>query len=92
MPEQARYQRSRRGPWWESPHASRWFADEHWHSQQQGQFLIDGRYELKVPYSNSKELLMDVLKYGPDAEVVEPPSLRNEARILLQLALAGYGG
>jgi predicted DNA-binding transcriptional regulator YafY len=67
-------------------------ADEHWHSKQQGQFLPDGRYELKLPFSNPRELLMDVLRYGPDAEVVDPPSLRSEMRILLQLALSGYGG
>jgi predicted DNA-binding transcriptional regulator YafY len=75
-----------------SAHAARWVADEHWHSKQEGRHLPDGGYELKLPYSNPKELLMDVLKYGPDAEIVEPASLRNEARILLQLALAGYGG
>ena len=75
-----------------SPHAARWVADEHWHSKQEGRHLPDGGYELKLPYSNPKELLMDVLKYGPDAEIVEPSSLRNEARILLQLALSAYGG
>jgi predicted DNA-binding transcriptional regulator YafY len=73
-----------------SPHAARWVADEHWHSQQQGQRLKDGRYELKVPYSNSRELLMDVLKYGPDAEVVAPVSLREEMKIMLQLAVGAY--
>ncbi|HUD41116.1 MAG TPA: YafY family protein [Dokdonella sp.] len=73
-----------------SPHAARWVADEHWHSQQQGQWLPDGRYELKLPYSNSRELLMDVLKYGPDAEVVAPVSLREEMKILLQLSLGAY--
>lgn len=73
-----------------SPVTARWVADEHWHSQQQGAWLNDGRYELKVPYSNSKELLMDVLKYGPDVEVVAPLSLREEAKISLQLALSGY--
>lgn len=73
-----------------SPHAARWVADEHWHSQQQGQWLNDGRYELKVPYSNSRELLMDVLKYGPDAEVVAPVSLREEMKIMLQLAVGAY--
>ena len=74
-----------------SPHAARWVADEHWHSQQQGERLPDGRYELRLPYSNSRELLMDVLKYGPDAEVVSPVSLREEMKILLQLALGAYG-
>ena len=54
--------------------------------------MTDGRYELKVPYSNSRELLMDVLKYGPDAEVVSPVSLREEMRILLQLAIGSYQG
>jgi predicted DNA-binding transcriptional regulator YafY len=73
-----------------SSHAARWVADEHWHSQQQGERLPDGRYELRVPYSNSRELLMDVLKYGPDAEVVAPIPLREEMKILLQLALGAY--
>ena len=50
----------------------------------------DGRYELKLPYSNSRELLMDVLKYGPDAEVVAPVSLREELKIMLQLAVGAY--
>ncbi|MGH8041335.1 MAG: helix-turn-helix transcriptional regulator [Rudaea sp.] len=73
-----------------SPHAARWVADEHWHSQQQGKWLDDGRYELKLPYSNSRELLMDVLKYGPDAEIVAPVSLREEMKIMLQLAIGAY--
>jgi len=73
-----------------SPHAARWVADEHWHSQQQGQRLKDGRYELKVPYSNSRELLMDVLKYGADAEIIAPVSLREEMKIMLQLAIGAY--
>lgn len=34
---------------------------------------------------------MDILKYGPDAEVMAPPPLRQEARILLKLAAAAYG-
>ena len=75
-----------------SAHTARWVADEHWHSQQQGRWLDDGRYELKLPYSNSKELLMDILKYGPDAEIAAPLSLREEMKILLQLTLGGYAG
>lgn len=73
-----------------SAHAARWVADEHWHSQQLGHWLDDGGYELKLPYSNSRELLMDVLKYGPDAEVVAPLPLREEMKILLQLAQGVY--
>ncbi len=73
-----------------SARAARWVADEHWHSQQQGRFLPDGRYELKLPYSVPRELLMDVLHYGADAEIVEPVSLREQARAHLQLALGNY--
>jgi predicted DNA-binding transcriptional regulator YafY len=73
-----------------SAKAARWVADEHWHSKQEGRFLPDGRYELKLPYSHAKELLMDVLRYGADAEVTEPESLRQQARTLLQLALSNY--
>lgn len=73
-----------------SAHAARWVADEHWHSGQQGSWLADGRYELKLPYSSSRELLRDVLKYGADAEVVAPTALREEMKIQLQLAQGVY--
>lgn len=73
-----------------SAKAARWVADEQWHSRQQGRWLSDGRYELKVPYSVSRELLMDVLHYGADAEIVEPTVLREQAKSLLALALANY--
>ncbi len=73
-----------------SARAARWVADERWHSRQQGQWLPDGRYELRVPYSNPRELLGDVLRHGADAEIVEPLPLREEARSMLTLALASY--
>lgn len=75
-----------------SPDAARWAAEERWHSQQQGHLLPDGSYELRLPYSNSRELLMDVLRYGPDATIIEPISLRSEAKIQLSLALGNYNG
>ena len=73
-----------------SAKAARWVADERWHSRQEGQWLPDGRYELRLPYSNSRELLGDVLRYGGDAEIVEPLPLREEAKSTLHLALANY--
>lgn len=73
-----------------SAHAARWVADEHWHSGQQGSWLSDGRYELRLPYSNSSELLRDILKYGADAEVVAPTELREKMKIQLQLAQGIY--
>lgn len=33
---------------------------------------------------------MDVMRYGPDAQIIEPVALREEMKIMLQLALAQY--
>ena len=69
---------------------ARWVADERWHPQQQGRFLSDGSYELKVPYANPRELLMDVLRYGGDAQVMAPVALREQMRTTLALAMSNY--
>ena len=74
-----------------SAHAARWAAEERWHIDQVGKFLRDGRFELKVPYSNGRELLMDVLRYGPDAEITAPIALREQMRSLLTLTSENYG-
>ena len=54
-----------------------WVKDEHWHSEQQGAFLADGRYKLRIPYTDHRELLMDILKHGAHCEVLGPTSLRK---------------
>jgi predicted DNA-binding transcriptional regulator YafY len=59
---------------------ARWVAEEEWHPAQQSRWLDDGRYELRIPYGNPTELIMDMLKYGTDVEVVAPESLRQEIR------------
>jgi predicted DNA-binding transcriptional regulator YafY len=69
---------------------ARWVADEHWHSAAARSLLPDGRFERKVPYSAPRELLMDILHYGPDAEIVEPASLREQMKSMLQLAVSNY--
>ncbi|WP_054762015.1 helix-turn-helix transcriptional regulator [Methylomonas koyamae] len=60
--------------------AGRWVADETWHSQQESEWLTDGRYQLRIPFNRHEELLMDVLKYGAEVEVVEPGFLRELVR------------
>lgn len=69
---------------------ARWVAGETWHPQQQGRWLDDGRFELRIPYSDNRELLMDILKYGPDVEVVEPEDLREAIKKLLGSAASQY--
>ena len=74
-----------------TPERARWVAAEHWHPEQDGSFLADGRYQLRVPYSNDPELIMDILKYGPDCEVVAPEALREKVIGLLKAAVGRYG-
>ena len=71
---------------------ARWVADERWHPEQSGQFLTDGRYELKIPYRDSRELVMDVLRHGAEVEVVSPETLRAEVCTTLTNALGKYVG
>jgi predicted DNA-binding transcriptional regulator YafY len=73
-----------------SADAARWVADERWHSAQRGHFTLDGGYELAVPYGNPTELVMDILKYGAEVEVVAPDDLRALVKTRLAAALARY--
>jgi proteasome accessory factor C len=50
----------------------------------------DGTYLLKLPYSQQPELVMDVLKYGADVEVLSPHSLRDAVAGQLQAAARRY--
>ena len=72
------------------PQAARWVADEQWHPQQQGSVLSDGSYELRIPYSDPRELIMDILKYGPDVEVIAPSNLCELVLGKLKVALRNY--
>ena len=56
---------------------ARWVATEVWHPQQDGKLQLDGGYLLRLPYSREPELVMDILKYGADVEVLSPESLRT---------------
>lgn len=58
-----------------SPNRARWVATERWHPNQEGRLLKDGSYELKVPYSDDRELIMDIMKYGGDCTVIKPETL-----------------
>jgi proteasome accessory factor C len=61
-----------------------------WHPEQQGSRLEDGSYELRIPYRDSRELVMDILKHGPHVIVIEPPSLVDEVKSQLREALRRY--
>ena len=63
-----------------TPERARWVANERWHPLQTGQLREDGSYLLRVPYTDDRELIMDILKYGADCEVLEPASLIDKVK------------
>ncbi len=73
-----------------TPERARWVANEDWHPKQKAAFEADGSYVLEVPYSDDRELLMDILKFGADVEVLAPPALRTRVREKLKAALKRY--
>lgn len=70
--------------------AARWVADEQWHPQQESHVQEDGSVELRIPYNDPRELIMDILKYGAEVEVLRPAGLRREVAERLRKALATY--
>ncbi|MBK8319204.1 MAG: YafY family transcriptional regulator [Betaproteobacteria bacterium] len=60
-----------------TPYQAKWIATEKWHVEQRGYFEADGSYTLELPFTSSTELVMDILRYGPNVEVISPPELRN---------------
>lgn len=63
-----------------TPERARWVAVEQWHPQQKGRVEPDGSYLLEIPYTDDRELLMDILKHGADVDVLEPDALRQRVR------------
>lgn len=72
-----------------TPEAARWAAEERWHPDQLGHWTAD-HYELQVPYSDPTELVMEILRYGPDVEVVAPEEIRNAVATRLRDAAGKY--
>ncbi|MGK7344845.1 MAG: helix-turn-helix transcriptional regulator [Candidatus Nitrospinota bacterium M3_3B_026] len=62
-----------------------WVSREVWFPGQEGR-LDGGEYELKIPYADPRELILDILRYGPDVEVIAPASLRRAVRERLRAA------
>ncbi len=73
-----------------SAERARWVADESWHPEQKGKYVEDGRYELRVPYKDSRELCMDIMRHGPHVEVTHPRELREQVLDQLRQMLDIY--
>ncbi len=69
---------------------AKWVAEETWHPDQNGQFDLDGSYQLEIPYRDSRELIQDILKFGPAVEVLKPEQLRTEIKAKLKETIKKY--
>ena len=70
--------------------SARWVSRETWHPEQIGTPQLDGTYLLQFPYAQEPELVMDILKYGADVQVLAPESLRNAVAEKLRAAVKLY--
>jgi predicted DNA-binding transcriptional regulator YafY len=73
-----------------SAERARWVADEQWHPHKEARFLEDGTYELRIPYRDARELVMEILRHGAHVRVIAPEQLREEVKMQLRQALGRY--
>lgn len=73
-----------------TPQRARWVSREAWHPEQKSHYDDAGRYILNLPYSDDRELVMDILKFGPEVEVLGPAPLRERIIELLGQASSVY--
>jgi len=71
-----------------SSERARWVSKEQWHPQQESRVAADGRYHLRLPYSDPRELCMEILKHVPEVTVVAPAALKEQVQELLRQGLA----
>ena len=73
-----------------TPERARWVAGEQWHPEQESRTLEDGSYELAIPYADDRELIGDILRFGPDVQVIGPQALRQKVQQRLLAAVGRY--
>lgn len=73
-----------------TPERARWVAQEQWHPKQKGILEKDGSYVLELPYADDRELLMDILKFGADVEVLSPAILKKRVKAEISRMTSRY--
>jgi predicted DNA-binding transcriptional regulator YafY len=61
-----------------SPAVAGWVSEQIWHPEQETVREEDGSICLRFPVADLREVRREILKYGPDVEVLSPPDLRDE--------------
>lgn len=74
-----------------SPERARWVAAEQWHPAQKGEWDSEGHWLLQIPYSDDRELVMDILRHTPEVEVLAPAALRERVLQRMRDGVARWG-
>ncbi len=74
-----------------SPERARWVAEEQWHPAQKGEWDAQGHWVLQIPYSDDRELVMDILRHTPEVEVLAPAELRERVLERMRDGVARWG-
>jgi predicted DNA-binding transcriptional regulator YafY len=70
--------------------AAPWVSQEAWHPLQETEVDDTGALLMKLPYGEPTELIMDILRWGPDVEVLRPAPLKQAVAVRLAQACAQY--
>lgn len=73
-----------------SAERARWVSHELWHPLQKSSIQSDGKLILELPFTDMRELSMDILRHGRHVEVLEPFGLRAAIHSELKQALENY--
>ena len=73
-----------------SPKRSQWVSREVWHPHQKTSVNPDGSFVLMIPYSDDRELIGDIMRFGPEVEVVAPQSLKSKVHNTLLATLGRF--
>lgn len=73
-----------------TPERARWVAAEQWHPAQKGEWDTEGHWLLQIPYSDDRELVMDILRHTPEVEVLAPAALRERVLEMMREGVARW--
>ncbi len=73
-----------------SAERARWVSRELWHPKQRVNYDQEGRLLLELPFTDARELIMDILRHGHHVEVLKPDALRGAIKSELALLLEQY--
>lgn len=73
-----------------APEAARYIREHSWHESQQLDSQADGSLICSLELASLREVESWILSFGPRAEALEPPELRDAVRISLHSASKSY--